>query len=252
MPDRVSFSRLAAVTISANVREVAAGARSMEEAAGRIIRYLYDHILDERGNRYCTLVRLFKTHRYDHLEPELARVARSAGGPEPAPETRCLVLLATAGQEPAWNSRHTSAGHRAIPLTTQEVVAQSPMIARLIQQFGLDVQALVNAESQLLMDPAPRTYNLFHVAEASGSPYVPAQETFVKPYGVRSVVGFGGPLPRDLFAVILFSRVAIDAETASLFRSIALSITLALLPYAAYPTFHSEVEPDPAAVRPER
>ena len=43
--------------------------------------------------------------------------------------------------------------------------------------------------------------------EAAGSPYIPAQEDFVQPVGIRSVLGFGGMLPGgDIFVVILFSR----------------------------------------------
>jgi hypothetical protein len=43
----------------------------------------------------------------------------------------------------------------------------------------------------------------------------------------------GGLLPSgEFFAVILFSRVVISPEVASLFRTLALSVKLAFLPYA--------------------
>lgn len=55
-----------------------------------------------------------------------------------------------------------------------------------------------------MRDLRGKTYGVFHVAEARESAYVPAQADFVVPYGIRSVVGFGGPLATgDLFAVIL-------------------------------------------------
>lgn len=67
---------------------------------------------------------------------------------------------------------------------------------------------------------------------------MPAQEGFVLPYGVRSVLGFGGLLPGgDLFVVILFSRVPISREVADLFRPLALSAKLAVLPFTAGPIF---------------
>ncbi|MGE5296319.1 MAG: hypothetical protein ACM3VT_15965, partial [Solirubrobacterales bacterium] len=70
-----------------------------------------------------------------------------------------------------------------------------------------------------------RTFNVFHVPEAVGSPDIPEQAEFVIPHGVRSVLGFGGMLPgRDLFAVILFSQVPIPRSTAELFRPLALCV----------------------------
>jgi len=52
------------------------------------------------------------------------------------------------------------------------------------------------------------------------------------PFGIRSVIGFGGMLPSgNLFAVILFTKVPIPRETADLFRPLALSVKLAILPF---------------------
>jgi hypothetical protein len=72
---------------------------------------------------------------------------------------------------------------------------------------------------------AGKTYNVFHVAEARGSSAIPAQEEFVIPYGVRSALGFGGVLRSgDLFAVIMFTKVPINDETAGRFRNLALEV----------------------------
>jgi hypothetical protein len=85
----------------------------------------------------------------------------------------------------------------------------------------------------LLADLSQRTFNVFHVADALGSPMVPAQQEFIAPEGIRSCLGFGGMLPEgNLFAVILFSRVRIPGETASMFKPLSLSVKAALLPYA--------------------
>ncbi|MFM8550852.1 MAG: ATP-binding protein, partial [Nitrospiraceae bacterium] len=68
--------------------------------------------------------------------------------------------------------------------------------------------------------------------EAVGSPYLPGQGQIVVPYGVCSVLGFGGLLPTgSLFTVILFSKVPIPRETAELFKTLALSVKIALLPF---------------------
>jgi hypothetical protein len=73
---------------------------------------------------------------------------------------------------------------------------------------------------------------------AASSPFIPAQKDFVLPYKVASVLGFGGLLPDgDLFAVIIFSRVAIPASTAEMFRTIALNLKLGLLALLEKPVF---------------
>ena len=78
----------------------------------------------------------------------------------------------------------------------------------------------------------------FHVADARGSQFVPAQSSFVVPFGVRSVLGFGGVIPGgSFFVVLMFSRAPISAEVAELFRTIALGAKLVLLAHAGRKIF---------------
>ena len=112
------------------------------------------------------------------------------------------------------------------------MIERSPMISQLVRQFGLEPATVIGADSSLLVDLEQKSYNVFHVPVARESPYVPAQAEFVVPYGIRSVIGFGGMLPSgNLFAVILFTRVPIPQEIADLFRPLALSVKLAILPF---------------------
>ena len=217
----------------AALRRLGTGAESMEEVAIRTVRYLYEHLVDEGGERSCALVRFFKTHPYAALAKEDRRYVRNVLGGEPAsPEMKCLTLLATAGEQAQWNSRQSSASHRSIPLASEDIVSQAPMIARLITQFGLEVGAVLRAEAGLLVEAEQRTYNVFFVPEAMNSPYIPAQEQFVVPFRIRSVIGFGGLLPTgDLFAVILFSRATLERGTADLFKPLALNVKVAILPF---------------------
>ena len=70
------------------------------------------------------------------------------------------------------------------------------------------------------------------IAEAKGSAYIPAQAEFVEPFGVQSVLGFGGLLPNgELFATIFFARVSVPRAVADMFRPLALNQKLALLPF---------------------
>ena len=106
------------------------------------------------------------------------------------------------------------------------------MISNLIQQFGLEIDTVLAPNPNLLVDVEQRSYNVFHVPDAAGSPYIPAQEEFVVPFGVRSVLGFGGMLPSgNLFAIILFSQSRIQREVAEMFKTLVLSIKLAVLSF---------------------
>ncbi|HWR10819.1 MAG TPA: hypothetical protein VN445_03260 [Rectinemataceae bacterium] len=216
------------------MRIMGSGASSMEEVAGRVVRYLYDTLIDERtGEHACPLIRFFKTESYESLPGESKAFAQKMLKEDvPLSIMKCLTLLGTVGEVAAWNSRETSNGHLAIPLPSEEVVHQIPMIRNLIKQLGLDVKSIVNPDPALLLDMEQKTYGVFFVPEALGSPYIPCQDEFVMRYGIKSVLGFGGMLPSlDIFVIILFLRDSISRETADLFKNLSLSIKFALLPF---------------------
>lgn len=234
MHDLTRFSMTDMISCSSALRKLAAGADSMEEVARRIVQYLYDNLGDsESGQRACALVRFYKTHNLGELEESLYRFARSMLNEQAeSPTMKCLTLLATAGEKPEWNSRKSSGGHKAIPLPSETMIAQSPMISQLIKQFGLESNLLLQPDPNILVDADQKTFNVFHVPEAEGSKYIPAQEDFVIPCGIKSVLGFGGMLPSgDLFAIIMFSKVRISRATADMFKSFALSAKVSVLPF---------------------
>lgn len=216
----------------------------MEEVAERITRHLYENFVEpETENSSLALVRLFKTHSYDELEPDLQQVVQQALGGEPqSPKMKCLTLLATAGEHSDWNSRHDSHGHQAIPLISEELVAQFPMISQLIRQMGLEIGTVLEPDPALVIDLQQTTFNVFHVADAPGSPYVPAQTEFVLPYRVRSVLGFGGMLPSgNLLAIIMFSKISISRDVADMFKTLALNAKMAVLPFEGKAVFRPVV-----------
>lgn len=233
MFDLATFTLRDVTELGALLRRAGVGARSMEEAAGRVVRILHESLVDPTtGVRDCALVRFFKTHRYGGLDEALRDFARQAldEDSEPRPETTCLTLLATAGVRPEWNSREASEAHRAIPLVSKELVSQTPMISNLLSQLGVEVEALLSPD--LLVERGPSSFNVFYVPDAKGSAYIPAQDDFVRPQGIESVLGFGGMLPGgDIFVVILFSVVPIPRQTAELFRTLALNVKMAVLPF---------------------
>ncbi|MCP2731394.1 hypothetical protein [Limnofasciculus baicalensis] len=112
------------------------------------------------------------------------------------------------------------------------MVTQFPMILQLIGQFGLEIGTVLEPNPDLLIEFEQKKLNVFHVSEALGSPYIPGQESFVIPFAIKSVLGFGGLLPSgNLFAIIMFSKVHITQRTAEIFKTLASNVKSVLLPF---------------------
>ncbi|MDX6474623.1 MAG: hypothetical protein QOH95_134, partial [Gaiellaceae bacterium] len=106
-----------------------------------------------------------------------------------------------------------------------------PMVAGLIQQIGLDLADVVRPERQRFAELARKNYDVFHVPDAAGSEFVPAQD-FVEKFGILSALGFGGVLfSGDFYAVVMFSRVPIRASVADRIRVLSLATRVSLMPF---------------------
>lgn len=217
-----------------SIRQIARDATSMEDASRRVVSFLYDDLRTADGEPALALARLYKTHPYGKLPDDLRAFARAQLVGEPdGDEVRCLTLLGTRGVKAAWDDRRQSSGHKAIPLPSAEFVERLPMIAALVGQLGLEVGDVVRPDPQRVPELSRRTYEIFHVPDAVGSPYVPAQD-FVAEHGIRSALGFGGVMfSGDFFAVVLFSTVPVSAAVADRVRILALSVRVALLPFGS-------------------
>jgi hypothetical protein len=211
---------------SLQLREVIAGAPTLEASAQRACRFFYDELRGPDTQRACALVRCYKTHPFASLDAELQQFARKAlGGGPPHPAMKCLTLMATIGQTAAWSSRFLSQGHRVIPLPSSEIVERAPMISQLIKELGLELSAVLQPSPQIVKELAGKRHGVFHVENAVGSPFIPAQQEFVVRYGIKSVLGFGGMLATgDFFAMILFATVTVPASSADRFRTLALDL----------------------------
>lgn len=216
------------------LRKLGDGAKNIEEAGQNIVDYLNDSLKDpDTGEHLCALVRLFMTYPFDQLSADLQKWGLNLVGLEKGPEEmKCLTLIATRGEQPEWNSRRDSARHQVIPFVSEQMVEGIPMISQLIKQLGLEIKTVLNPDPDFLLAAREHTFNVFHVAHALGSPYIPAQDDFVKPHGIRSVLGYGGIFPTgELFVVIMFWNRAISQQTADMFQPLALSTKVALLPF---------------------
>lgn len=245
--DLTNFGLAEMLRCSLGLRRAATGAGTLEEAAERMNRHLYDTLLAaESGERQLVLCRFYKTHPYTSLEPAQRAFADAMlAGERAAGNLQCLCLVATAGSEAGWNDRRLSQGHVAIPLSSADRIEGAPMVAAMIRQFGLEPAQLVNPAGPLTTKSTGRTYGVFHVEQAVGSVHIPAQDDFVRPFGVQSVVGFGGALPTGaIFAAILFSRAHVTPAVADRFRGIALDAKSMLFRFDEAATFQA---PGPAA-----
>lgn len=203
----------------------------MEESAQKTVDLLWAELQAEDGGPALGLVRLYKTHPYGKLPEDLRDFARGVLDEDPDPETRCLTLLATRGLEPEWNDRRKSEGHKAIPLPSIEFIHRLPMVAALIEQIGLDLADVVRPDRERVAELARKNYDVFHVPEARGSEYVPAQD-FVERHGIVSALGFGGVLfSGDFYAVVMFSRVPVSADVADRIRVLSLATRVSLMPF---------------------
>jgi hypothetical protein len=228
----------------AHLREMNCDAGSMEEAATGIVRYLYENLMGPDG-RACVMARLYKTHPFGDLPEELRDFGRQMmPGVALIPTTKCLTLLGTVGDEPEWNDRRASRRHRSIPLASTEVVEQIPMMAQMMRQFGIEISSLLEASPEIVRELDRKSYNVFYVPETHiTGKYIPAQAEFVIPYGIKSALGFGGVLPSgNLFAVIMFTRVAIPMQTARMFRTIALNVKMNMLRFMGGKIFADSVD----------
>jgi hypothetical protein len=172
-------------------------------------------------------VRCFKTHALGLLDPPLRQYASTLVdvGDGTCRDLPCLALLASAGDEPAWCSRHTAGRHRLIPLPSEAALDRMPMVAGIFRDFNVSFDD-VRPHRGGLASNAPKVYELFHVEDARGSSRVPDQEGFVRPYGIRSVVGFGGSLRHgDLFVVLCFTKISVPIALAQRVRGLALDVT---------------------------
>jgi two-component system NtrC family sensor kinase len=222
-------------------------APTLEACARAVCEVLHEElrVADGPGDpAACALVRCFKTHALGVLDPPLRQYASTLAdvGDCTAHDLPCLVLLASAGDEPAWRSRHTAGRHRLIPLPSQAALDQMPMVAGIFRDFNVSLDD-VCARGGGLASNAPKVYDLFHVEDAADSPRVPDQEGFVRPYGIRSVIGFGGSLRHgDMFAILCFTKVAVPVAAAQHVRRLALDVTTSFFRFGDDEVFDRPVE----------
>ncbi|MEB2308578.1 MAG: ATP-binding protein [Candidatus Brocadiaceae bacterium] len=111
----------------------------------------------------------------------------------------------------------------------------------MINQLGIDISNVLDPTPDFIIGLGRKVFNVFYVPNALGSPYIPVQDKFVVPYEIKSVLGLGSILPTgNLFSLIMFSKTEIPRETANMFKNIALSVRMAVLPFVTENIFVSD------------
>lgn len=162
------------------------------------------------------LVRLFITSRYDAIPEDVRALAREAAGDTALkPATIVLTLFGTSGARPEWESRLTSATHKVIPLASRAFVDNIPMVARLLAELDLPIEA-GDAEALTGRVLGGGWYGIFFVKDArssldsAGRHIIPAQD-FVAEQQIKCVWGIGVAYPNGSVATLIsFTREELD------------------------------------------
>ncbi|MFF1405397.1 SpoIIE family protein phosphatase [Streptomyces sp. NPDC058294] len=195
------------------MRKAVSAVSSPDAAVQTVADFFYDSLVDARDGRACPAVGVFLAG------PGNADTAAPSAVEPPAEHARCLSLVGFRGPYVCWPGTEGS-GPLHIPVPSSVAAHEAPSVHRLLERLGVatgDADGAVPPESDV------------EVVAVSGN-QVDGMEELLPGQGVRSVLAFGGTLsPGEWFSVVLFSRVPLSAEVATLFRTVTGSTRLALL-----------------------
>lgn len=187
---------------------------SHEQTSQYIVESLYREFVTPKGDPTLALTRIFRLTGVDELPPDVLTLAGRD-------ELAGMALTGTYGMEKAWQNRKTSANHQWVPISKIGVPKRIPMFQEVLSQMGIDLQHLYDHGEIVAAQHSPYT-GFFHIPDVPRAAAIPDQETFVKPYGIKSLVGFGGflahPVHTCMFILYAFSREFISAEEAQAFH----------------------------------
>ena len=204
-----------------------AGADHLDTAAQAMTRMLFESFPDS-----VALARAFVTVPLGALpaaNEKFVRVLAEHTGviADLKPTTPVLSLIGTFGSQDAWCDRRRSQGHVGIPLVSAAFVDGIPMVSRLLQQLGMELDWLERGDTAIIAKVLGSSTGVFFVSDASqetdrlGRKVIAAQD-FVADHHIRSVFGFGGSyFGGSIVTFILFCTTAIDRAVAQRFAPLA-------------------------------
>jgi hypothetical protein len=185
------------------------GFPTLEEAAQTFVEGLYADFSSS------VLVRLYTTVPFANVSSSAKafaeKIAKSANvGDQLRSDTPVLCLMGTTGKRAAWRDRMQSRGHLAIPLISSRFVEKIPMITRLLNEFGIGLDWLNEADqSSIIAKSMGRMATVFYVPDAAtfrdslNRLVIPMQD-FVSENNVKTVFGVGGAYANNQICAVLF------------------------------------------------
>jgi len=189
-------------------------ARTLEAAAQGTVKGIYEQFIES-----LVLVRLFATIPYGDLPPAIQVSARDLAAQPLADSTPVLTLLGTYGTEELWRDRRGSRGHAGVPLVSAAFISSIPMMARVLEELGVDLKTFDAADRQPFVEAGLFKSGAFHVPDATtttdarGRKIITAQD-FVQRHQVGTVFGAGVAFlgTTTMATLICFTRDQLDAE----------------------------------------
>lgn len=184
---------------------------SHEQVSQYIVEQLYQEFLTDDGQPQLALVRIFRLTDVDDL-PQRVRALVSAD------EREVMALTGTWGIEEAWQHRSRSEGHQAVPISAIAIPDKIPMFQSVLAQLGIDIEHFYRTQELIAVGDRPYQ-GTFFIPDAT-VPAIPAQEGFVRPYDIQSLVGFGGFMGSEgtiMYLLYAFSQVPVSQKAAQAF-----------------------------------
>ncbi len=220
--------------LSQFIKERCKGLSSLEEIAQELMNTFCQVFSTDNGKSAFVLSRFFKSCIYEELPDDIKiYIQHQEGKEEVSAQNRYLTLLGTTGDLEEWKCRKTSKGHQVLPLYDYQTTNNIPMLSALFSQIGFDISEVVKPDKNIIINKINKEeydFGVFCVEEARGSKLIPKQAEFVEPFGIKSVIGFGGVYKTgNIYAIIVFSREKISSEKAKMFLSLNPSVKLTTL-----------------------
>lgn len=187
------------------------GQYSTHEAISQfVVETLYREFVVD-GNPQLALVRVFRLVHADDLPTKLRALV-------PADDHYVFTLTGSYGMEANWCHRTRSAAHQAISLNRIAFTDNVPMFLDIFDQLSINMDRLRDA-GEVTMHGYKGSY---YIPDAPQHNSLADQDNFIVPYGIRSVIGFGGHIQdlnreQSLFILAAFARVPITADAADHF-----------------------------------
>ncbi len=235
MFDLRKFSLEDMTQIGRDWRNLGAAAGGIPAAAEHIVRYVQNQLIDgESGEPVCLLTNLYITVRGKALSPALREIAlkKLSDSTISLSQLWCLRLIASAGMPAANEFAIATPDPQVIPIPNAQSVAQYPLFEQLLSQMGISAEYLIQDDPTLTLELAASPLNIFLIPNLEKTPQLLRPNTILIPQETHSLFGIGGMLPSgQFFFLLMFSKIEMKHEMVELFKPLALSLKLALLPY---------------------